>query len=115
VLASSLPVHWPDELLELAGDVSAGVEQEARHARAWRDDQWQLLQEVQHPCDRAEYDWALDVVQTRNYVRDAANLPLYNQLYREYFPAPSPARTTITDCLPPDLKYEVEAVAVRRP
>ena len=66
VLASSLPVHWPDELLELAGNVSAGVEQEARHARAWRDDQWQLLQEVQHPCDRAEYDWALDVVQTRN-------------------------------------------------
>ena len=54
------------------------------------------------------------VVQTRNYVRDAANLPLYNQLYREYFPQPSPARTTITDCLPPDLKYEVEAVAVRR-
>jgi 2-iminobutanoate/2-iminopropanoate deaminase len=54
------------------------------------------------------------VVQTRNYVRDAANLPLYNQLYREYFPTPSPARTTITDCLPPNLKYEVEAVAVRR-
>jgi 2-iminobutanoate/2-iminopropanoate deaminase len=54
------------------------------------------------------------VVQTRNYVRDAANLPLYNQLYREYFPQPAPARTTITDCLPPDLNYEVEAVAVRR-
>ena len=53
------------------------------------------------------------VVQTRNYVRDAADLPLYNQLYREYFPAPCPARTTITNCLPPDLKYEVEAVAVR--
>jgi 2-iminobutanoate/2-iminopropanoate deaminase len=54
------------------------------------------------------------VVQTRNYVRDPADLPLYNQLYREYFPHPAPARTTITDCLPPDLKYEVEAVAVRR-
>lgn len=53
------------------------------------------------------------VVQTRNYVRDAADLPLYNKLYREYFPAPCPARTTITNCLPPDLKYEVEAVAVR--
>jgi 2-iminobutanoate/2-iminopropanoate deaminase len=52
------------------------------------------------------------VVQTRIYIRDAANLPLYNQLYREYFPQPAPARTTITDCLPPDLKYE--AVAVRR-
>jgi 2-iminobutanoate/2-iminopropanoate deaminase len=53
------------------------------------------------------------VVQTRNYVRDPADLPIYNQLYREYFPQPSPARTTITNCLPPSLKYEVEAVAVR--
>jgi 2-iminobutanoate/2-iminopropanoate deaminase len=52
------------------------------------------------------------VVQTRNYVRDAADLPLYNQLYREYFKAPFPARTTITNCLPPTLKYEIECIAV---
>ena len=55
-----------------------------------------------------------DVVQTRNYVRDAADVPLYNQLYREYFSEPFPTRTTITNCLPPALKYEVEAVAVRK-
>ena len=55
------------------------------------------------------------VIQTRNYVRDAADLPLYNQLYREYFRAPFPARTTITDCLPPALRYEIEVVAVKRP
>jgi len=54
------------------------------------------------------------VVQTRNYVRDDADLPLYNQLYREYFPAPCPARTTLTHCLPPTLKYEIEAVDVRQ-
>ena len=28
--------------------------------------------------------------------------------------APFPARTTITDCLPPSLRYQIEAVAVRR-
>jgi 2-iminobutanoate/2-iminopropanoate deaminase len=54
------------------------------------------------------------VVQTRNYVRDPEDLPLYNQLYREYFPEPRPARTTITHCLPPSLRYEIEVVAVRR-
>ena len=54
------------------------------------------------------------VVQTRNYVRDPADLPRYNELYREYFSAPFPARTTITGCLPPSLKYEVECVAVAR-
>lgn len=54
------------------------------------------------------------VVQTRNYVRDAGDVPLFNQLYREYFTAPFPARTTITNCLPPTLRYEIEAVAVKR-
>ena len=71
------------------------------------------IENVRKVLEAAGSDFA-HVVQTRNYVRDAANLPLYKQLYREYFPQPSPARTTITNCLPPDLKYEVEAVAVRK-
>lgn len=54
------------------------------------------------------------VVQTRNYVRDPANVALYNELYREYFSAPFPARTTITHCLPEVLHYEIECVAVPR-
>lgn len=52
------------------------------------------------------------VVQTRNYVRDPANVARFNELYREYFSAPYPARTTITHCLPEILHYEIECVAV---
>jgi 2-iminobutanoate/2-iminopropanoate deaminase len=52
------------------------------------------------------------VVQTRNYVRDPKNLVRYNELYREYFPKPYPARMTLTHCLPETLQYEVECVAV---
>jgi 2-iminobutanoate/2-iminopropanoate deaminase len=52
------------------------------------------------------------VVQTRNYIRDPANVARYNELYREYFTAPYPSRTTITNCLPPALHYEIECVAV---
>ena len=55
------------------------------------------------------------VVQTRNYVRDAEDLPLYNKLYREYFSAPFPARTTITYCLTEALHYEIDCVAVAGP
>ena len=55
------------------------------------------------------------VIQTRNYVRDAADVILYNQIYREYFSEPFPTRTTITNCLPPTLRYEIEVVAVKRP
>jgi len=53
-----------------------------------------------------------DVVQTRNYVRDAEDLPLFNRLYTEYFSAPYPARTTITGCLSAALRFELECVAV---
>lgn len=51
------------------------------------------------------------VVQVRSYVRDAENLALYNQLYREYFSEPYPARTTLTGCLA-SLQFEIECVAV---
>lgn len=53
-----------------------------------------------------------EVVQTRNYVRDPENIPLFNQLYKEYFSEPFPARTTITGCLPDTLHFEMECVAV---
>jgi 2-iminobutanoate/2-iminopropanoate deaminase len=52
------------------------------------------------------------VIQTRNYVRDEEDLPLYNRLYAEVFRQPYPARTTIARCLPATLRYEIEAVAV---
>jgi 2-iminobutanoate/2-iminopropanoate deaminase len=54
------------------------------------------------------------VVQTRNYVRDNDEIPLFNKLYTEYFKAPFPARTTITNCLGPQLRYEIECIAVVR-
>lgn len=52
------------------------------------------------------------IVQTRNYIRDSANTPRFNELYREYFKEPYPARTTISGCLPPSLHYEIDCVAV---
>ena len=52
------------------------------------------------------------VVQTRNYVRDPEDGPLYNKLYLEYFSAPCPARTTLCKCLSERLRYEIECVAV---
>lgn len=53
-----------------------------------------------------------DVVHTRNFVRDEEDLPLYNELYAEYFSDPLPARATITNCLPSTIRYEVECIAV---
>ena len=55
-----------------------------------------------------------DVVQTRNYVDDPANVPTFNRLYQDYFSAPFPARTTLTGCLGGALRYEIDCVAVMR-
>ena len=51
------------------------------------------------------------VAQVRSYVKDAADLPLYNKLYRDYFKPPFPARTTITNCLGKVL-FEIDVIAV---
>lgn len=52
-----------------------------------------------------------DVVQVRNYIGRQEDLVAFNQIYREFFSAPFPARTTIMGCLGTLLKFEVEAVA----
>jgi 2-iminobutanoate/2-iminopropanoate deaminase len=54
------------------------------------------------------------VIQTRNYVQRGTDVALFNQLYRTYFSAPFPARTTIVNCLGEALLFEIEVVAVPR-
>jgi 2-iminobutanoate/2-iminopropanoate deaminase len=53
-----------------------------------------------------------DVAQVRAYLADPADLPQYNEIYREYYSEPFPARTTLTGCLV-GLKFEIDATAVR--
>jgi 2-iminobutanoate/2-iminopropanoate deaminase len=54
-----------------------------------------------------------NVVRVTSYVHSPSDLPSYNQLYREYFTQPYPARTTITSCLSAALKFEIDVIAVR--
>jgi 2-iminobutanoate/2-iminopropanoate deaminase len=55
-----------------------------------------------------------DVVKVNAYVADLGDFDAYNAVYRDYFAAPYPARTTVQAGLPPGLLVEIEAVA-RRP
>ncbi|MVZ64705.1 RidA family protein [Sphingobacterium sp. DK4209] len=52
-----------------------------------------------------------DIVQVRNYVAEEKDLVKFNEIYREYFSAPFPARTTLIGCLGTILKFEVDATA----
>ncbi len=52
------------------------------------------------------------VVQTRNYVRLHEDIAEFNRVYLEFFSKPFPARTTISGCLSPALRYEIDCIAV---
>ena len=52
-----------------------------------------------------------DVVQVRNYVGKQEYLAEFNDIYKEYFSAPYPARTTLIGCLGDLLKFEVDIIA----
>ena len=54
-----------------------------------------------------------DVVQVRNYVGRQEYLAAFNNIYKEFFSEPYPARTTLIGCLGDLLKFEVDAVAAR--
>jgi 2-iminobutanoate/2-iminopropanoate deaminase len=52
-----------------------------------------------------------DVINVRCYVQNPSDIPTHNVIYREYFSEPYPSRTTIVNCLPPGLLFEIECVA----
>ncbi len=68
------------------------------------------MEQLRGTLREAGADFA-DVVSVRSYVQNPADLPRYNQLYREYFAEPFPARTTIVNCLPSGLLFEIECIA----
>lgn len=51
------------------------------------------------------------VVQVRNYVGKQEYLSEFNNIYKEYFNEPYPARTTLIGCLGTLLKFEVDVIA----
>jgi 2-iminobutanoate/2-iminopropanoate deaminase len=52
-----------------------------------------------------------DVCQVRSYVGRQEDLAEYNRIYRDYFSAPFPARTTLVGCLGTLLKFEIDVTA----
>jgi 2-iminobutanoate/2-iminopropanoate deaminase len=54
-----------------------------------------------------------DVVKVTAFLADLGDFAAYNDVYREYFDEPYPARTTVGASLPPGILVEIEAVARR--
>ena len=73
----------------------------------------QALENVRS-CLRAAGCELADVVKVTAFLADLGEFAAYNDVYRGYFDAPYPARTTVQAGLPAGLLVEIEAVA-RRP
>ena len=51
------------------------------------------------------------VINVKSYVANEGDLARYNEIYREYFSAPMPTRSTIVGVLGTKLKFELDCVA----
>ena len=118
--ASSTQTPLPFSLATQVGDLifvsgQAAVDENGALVSGTFEEEFRLsLENLKRVLEAAGSDLA-HVAQIRSYIRDATNVALYNQLYREYFQEPFPARTTITGCLPEALHFEIDCVAVALP
>jgi 2-iminobutanoate/2-iminopropanoate deaminase len=55
-----------------------------------------------------------DVIKVTAFLADLADFRAYNDVYREFFQPPYPARTTVGVSLPPGILVEIEAIARRK-
>jgi 2-iminobutanoate/2-iminopropanoate deaminase len=62
-------------------------------------------------CLRAGGVELSDVLKVNAYLADLGDFPAFNDVYREFFSEPYPARTTVGVSLPGGLLVEIEAVA----
>ncbi|HEY3367548.1 MAG TPA: RidA family protein [Symbiobacteriaceae bacterium] len=53
-----------------------------------------------------------DVVKVNAHLADMKDFAAYNQVYKEYFPEPYPARTTVQSGLPGDFGVEIDVIAL---
>ncbi|HWI52575.1 MAG TPA: RidA family protein [Symbiobacteriaceae bacterium] len=54
-----------------------------------------------------------DVVKVQAHLADMQDFAAYNEVYREHFPEPFPARTTVQSGLPGPFSVEIDVVALR--
>ncbi len=105
------PVVISGEMVYTAGQVAfdetgtlveGGIEEQTRRA----------LENVRTCLDAAGCTLD-DVVKVTAFLADLGGLAGYNDVYREFFGEPYPARTSVQAGLPPGVLVEIEAVARR--
>ena len=68
------------------------------------------ISNMRHIVERGGGHWK-DVVKVTSYVRRDSDLAEYNRLFVNFFSEPYPARTTLTNCLPTTILFEIDCIA----
>lgn len=98
-------------LIFVSGQASVDLETGDIIGGSFAEEVVRSFQNLQLILEKAGTSWE-NIVKVGCYVRRDGDLPEFNRLYREYFSEPFPARTTITNCLPPSLLFEIDCVAL---
>lgn len=68
------------------------------------------ISNVRHIVESSGGHWK-DVVKVTSYVRRESDLAEYNRLFVSFFSEPYPARTTLINCLPTTILFEIDCIA----
>jgi len=98
-------------LIFVSGQASVDLETGDIIGGSFAEEVVRSFQNLQIILEKAGTSWE-NIVKVGCYVRRDDDLPEFNRLYREHFSEPFPARTTITNCLPPSLLFEIDCVAL---
>ena len=76
------------------------------------DETRRVLENLRAVLLAAGVDFA-SVVRTTVYLTNLSDFPVVNQVYADFFPPPSPARSTVqVAALPRDARVEIDAIAL---
>ena len=101
IVAGDLVLTAGQVAFDTGGDlVSGGIEEQTRQA----------LSNLRECLRAAECELA-EVLKVTAYLADLGDFAAYNDVYREFFEEPYPARTTVGAALPEGILVEIEAIA----
>lgn len=101
------------DFIFVSGQASVDLEKGEIMGGTFPEEMARSMENLRFVLEKAGARWE-DIIKVGCYVRRDEDLAEYNRLYRTYFSEPFPARTTITNCLPPSLLFEIDCVAVLR-
>ncbi|SDS44757.1 RidA family protein [Jiangella sp. DSM 45060] len=108
----SQAIAW-DRLVATGGQVGADPRTGAL-PEAFEDEVRQALENLRAVL-RAAGTSPERVLKTTCFLTDISTFPTFDRIYRDFFPDPLPARSTIGIALAGGLRFEIEAWAVRDP